>query len=323
MPTFKQFITEVTITIDLKDITLASKQKGREQLLQAAGLSVQDFVKMSSYFKKATASNLATAYNDFIAAFPAAAKAINATRADGIGPGEMILYFLFDNIGVGGKNSPIDLYLDGKEFAETKGGYLRGGKELIDFKVTKDGDKAVTQLLKDLAKFNDKHEEITGEQLPRWKGAGACTTNSLREWRSIDLKSLAKETKGGSKKSIDLVLKKDGELLRKGETESVLNVNSAKSFAALKKLIGGEATVAVDDAISTIDKIEKRWVEQAFSDYIEGKKFVLLETSGLKLKFAGSLTKAMLGLDYTNRNQPYAVVNLAPHQAKDTEKTEE
>lgn len=321
--TFKQFLTEAAITFDTKDISPAGKQKGREALLKAAGLSAQDFAKMQPYFKKATAGNLMPAYNAFIDAFPAAASKLNATKPEGVGPGEMVLYFVFDNIGIGGKNSSIDIYLDGKEFAETKGGRKRGGSELNNFKVTKDGDKAVTQLLKDLAKFNDKHEEITGEELPDWKGSGAATTDSLRAWKKIDLKKLAKETAGGSKKNIDLVLKKDGDLLRKGETDPLMNVKTGKSITPIKKLISGDGAVAVDDAISTIDKIEQRWVEQAFSDYIEGKRFVLVETGNLKIRFFGKLTKDMLGLDYTNRNQPYAVVNLAPSKSKEEKEAEE
>lgn len=323
MRTFKQFLTEANINFDTIDSSFDAKRAGRLQILKAADLPTTMYAEMEAYFVKATDGNMMKKYNAFVEAYPEEAKAINSIKPDGVGPGELVIYFVFNNIGIGGKNAPIDVYMDGKPYAEAKGGQKLGADAINNFKVTKDGDPAVTQLMDDLTDFNDKYEEITGEQLDGWRSAGSITINSLKDWRNIDLKSLAGETKGGSKKSIDLVLKKDGDLLRKGEDDPILNVNKDKSIAPVKKLIGGDSTVAVDDKVSTIDKIVKRWVDQAFEDYLGGKKFILVESASLRMRFFGTLSKDQLDLNYTNRNQPYAVVYLGTKKPKDEVEAEE
>ena len=41
-----------------------------------------------------------------------------------LGPGEMLAWFIFDNITLGGKNSSVDLLVDGMPFAEMKAGTI-------------------------------------------------------------------------------------------------------------------------------------------------------------------------------------------------------
>ena len=312
MRTFKQFLFEA-FRFSTEDISKEGKAKGRYQLVQDAGISAETMKKMQAYFKKATASTLEKDYNAFVMAFPKEAQAINSQKPDGVGPGELVVYFVFDNIGIGGKNASIDIYMDGKPFAEAKGGVYRASDNVVNgFKITKDGDKAVQQLITDLNAFNEKYNDITGEDLPRWKSAGVATTDTLRGWRDINLKTLAKDSVGGSKKPINLILKKDGDLLQKGDDEPILNVKKSKTTAPIVKLIdGGGGSIAIDDSINTLDQIEKRWAEQAYKDYVGGKKFVLLNSKTMKMLFFGELTKDMLGLDYTNRNQPYAAIKLS------------
>jgi hypothetical protein len=312
MRTFKQFLFEA-LKFSTEDISKEGKAKGRYELVQAAGISAETMKKMKPYFKNATASTLEKDYNAFVTAFSKEAKAINDQKPDGVGPGELVVYFVFDNIGIGGKNASIDIYMDGKPFAEAKGGVYRAMDNVVNgFKITKDGDKAVQQLLKDLDAFNEKHHEITGEDLPWWRDAGTAVTTSVRGWRDINLKTLAKDNTGGSKKPINLILKKDGDLLQKGDSEPILNVKTNKTTEPIVKLIDGSGgNIAIDDDINTLDQIEKRWAEQAYKDYVGGKKFVLLNSKTMKMLFFGELTKDMIGLDYTNRNQPYAAIKLS------------
>jgi hypothetical protein len=262
-------------------------------------------------------------FNEFVTAFPSQSKAINALKSDGVGPGEMLAYFIFDNIGVGGKNASIDLMIDGSPFAEVKGGNASSGSKIDDFKLSKDGDPAVTGLLKDLSKFNDKHAEITGELLPGWDNVSEIPATKLRSWRDIDLEELAKNSTGGSKTDISLILKKNGDLLRKGETDPIMNVKTGKSTAPIKKLIDGSTKAAVDASISTIDKIEERWAEAIIKGYAKDKNFALLDSKTLKLVFFGRLKKNMLGILRTTRGQPKVVVNLAPSKSKGKKEAEE
>lgn len=327
MRTFKQFLTETSLHFDTTDISPAGKQLGRAKIAAAIDLAGDSLSKVQAFFGRANATNIMEKYNKFLAAFPIIAKAIDKIKPEGVGPGEFILYFLFDNIGIGGKNSPIDVFMDGKEWAEAKGGDPVGGSTLTNFKITKDSSKAVTQLMNDLDTFNSTYSEITGEDLPGWRGANELTTNTLRKWADINLTTLAKESTGGSKKPINLVLKKDGDLLRKGEDDPVMNVNKAKTVAPIKKLISGEgAVVAVDKTVDTLDKIVKKWADTAYNDYAAGKRFLLFVGSkGTRLpsmKYNGYLSKEMIGLYMTHRNQPWAEVYLEPKSKDKAEATE-
>lgn len=279
--------------------------------MQAAGLDTQLLPKMEPYFTKASESNVQSAFNKFVNTFSSAAGAINSIKIDGIGPGELLMYFIFDNISVGGKNAPIDLYLDGKEWAEAKAGAPVGDSTLTNFKITKDSAKAVTQIMKDLEAFNEAYSQITGEDLPDWRGASELKADTLRGWVDIDLKKLAKENKGQAKKPIDLKLQRDGELKQAGSSDPILNVKKDKSTAPLRDLITGE--VEVDDKISTLDKIIKAWAKQAFDEYVKGKRFVLFSSKTGKLpqiRYVGMLTVDMIGLYNTHRQQPWAEIYL-------------
>ena len=321
MRTFKQFLAEAVLNFPTEDSSPAAKAKGRSQIVKAAAIESPTFDAMKPYFKKATAANIKDGYNKFLTAFPKEARAINALKPDGVGPGEFIMYFVFDNVGIGGKNASIDIFVDGKEFAEAKAGG-RSGTTMNNFKLGRDSDKSVTQILKDLEEFNDKYHEIHGEDLPGWRGANELTVNTLRSWVDIDLKKASSEVKGGSKKSIDLILKKDGDLLRKGEEEPIMNVNKAKSVAPLRQAISGNATVAVDTKVGTLQKIIDRWKDLAFTEYVDGKKFAILDKNTLELKHFGELTKDMVGLYTTHRNQPWAEVYLEPKKSKAEAKAE-
>ncbi|MBT9137643.1 MAG: hypothetical protein DDT31_00181 [Syntrophomonadaceae bacterium] len=326
MRTFKQFLTEVMLNFDTVDISSAAKYRGRQQIAAAAAIDQQTFSMVATQFTRATATNILQKYNTFLAEYPSVAKTIDKIKPDGIGPGEFILYFLFDNVGIGGKNAPIDVYLNGEEWAEAKGGDpIDGGNTLTNFKITKDSSKAVTQIMKDLEDFNVTYNEITGEDLPGWRGANELTTNTLRSWVDINLTTLSRETAVGSKKPINMVLKTDGDLFRKGDEDPVINVNKTKSTAAIKKLISDDNEVVVDKSVDTLEKIVRKWASAAYDDYAAGKRFLLFVGSkGTRLpvmKYNGYLSKEMIGLYATHRNQPWAEVYLEPKKSKNAAET--
>lgn len=311
MISFKQFLAEGQIDFDMTDLSM--KEEGRAKLAALSGL---DLEAARPYFKKATEANVVKTYNAFVSKFPAAAATMNNSKPDGVGPGEVIFYFVFDNVGVGGKNSSIDLYLNGNPWAEAKSGPVSSANVISNFKVTKDGAKAVDMLMKDFDAFNAKYNDITGEDLPGFRTAGTLTSVTLKSWADIDLEKLAKEATGGPKKAIDLVLKKDGNLLRKGGDDPLMNVSTAKTVKPLAALISDEEKIQLskeDKKISTLEKILARWVDAAFEDYLEGKKLALVDnrSKSTKLAFFGTLKKEQLGLYTTHRNQPWAEIYLS------------
>jgi hypothetical protein len=313
MPSFKQFLVEATFSFDTKDISTDGKAKNRLAIARALGFD-KKLPQMQAFFKPASVTSFISTFNAFVDAFPAETGLIEKSRPDGTGPGEFTAYFIFNNIGVGGKNAPIDLYLDGKEWAEAKAGAPIGDDTLSNFKITKDSAEAVTQIMQDLKDFNDKYAQITGEDLPDWRSASELKTDTLRDWADINLKDLAKDNKDGSKKPIDLILKKDGDLLQKGDEEALLNVKKDKSTAPLKALISG-GKVVVDDRLESLETIVKAWAEKAHEEYVDGKRFVLFASKSGKLprcRFVGNITADMIGLYNTHRQQPWAEVYLKP-----------
>lgn len=321
MPSFKQFLTEANLNgLDFKDISEKGKASNRLAIAKALGFSSK-LPQMQAFFKKATAANFVSSFNDFSSKFPAEASLVNKNKIDGIGTGELLSYFIFNNVGIGGKNAPIDLYLDGKEWAEAKGGAPIGSDTLSNFKITKDSADAVNQIMSDLQAFNDKHAEITGEDLPGWTKPDELKAEVLRSWSDINLADMAKDAKGGSKKPIGLTLKKDGNLVQKGDDEPILNVKKDKSIAPLRNLIDGAGKIVVDSRIETLDKIISAWAEKAHEEYVAGKRFVLFSAKSGKpttARYVGMITPDMIGLYNTHRQQPWAEIYLTPKKSKST-----
>lgn len=112
---------------------LRDKEYGRQSLLKVAGLS-HDQVSFTP-----DVTDFQARYNEFVRAFPAESKRISNARPDGIGPGEMVCFFLFDSITLGGRNAACDLRIDGVDFAEMKAGvFSRPTNSIYDFKLSRD-----------------------------------------------------------------------------------------------------------------------------------------------------------------------------------------
>jgi hypothetical protein len=167
------------LTLGFDPRRIGEKEHGREELAALAGLRLQD---ARPYFAAADERGFRDAYNRFVGAFPREAAAISRLRPDGVGPGELVAWFVFDDVCLGGRNSPVDLLVDGREFAEVKAGvYSRRAGALYDFKATRDGDPAVGLLLGDLARLNEAHRGAAGEDLPGWRSGGVPAV-TLRSW---------------------------------------------------------------------------------------------------------------------------------------------
>lgn len=297
----------------------AAKQVERQKLATKIELDPKTFQDMLLHCGVATESNIKQKFNEFVSMFPKECTLLNAKRESGIGPGEILLSFIFDNITLGGKNSPIDVFMDGKPFAEAKGGSpIKSENAISNFKITKDSSKAVTQVLSDLKKFNEMYKDKTGEDLPDWKGEIACTPESLKKWRSINLSELEVDEDRVKHKPINLQLYRDGKLFKKGEDEALANIETGKKSinSILKDLINQDVTVEIDEDINTLDKIEQRWVDKAMEEYVEGKTFILFstgkndESKPPKIVHVGDIHRDAIGLYCTTRNQPYAKIFL-------------
>lgn len=288
------------------------KKIGREELADAVSLPLR---KLKPYFKSADPSSFLHDYNNFVFAYPTEAKAISDMRPDGVGPGELVAWFVFDNIQLGGKNSSIDLVIDDVGFAEMKGGsYDKANHALVDFKITKDSDLAVDVIRKDLDEFNTTYTKITGSPLTGWKPGNILTT-TLRSWEKIDLNKESKRYAGPIRGSIKLTVHANGDVVQDGE-KTVLGNWQDKGFQEqLRKFMLSDIKIAVNNHTSTLQKVVARWRQQAFTDYLKGKRFALVNTGSLKMEYLGELSVDMIGLYRIARNQAQARIYL-PKETK-------
>lgn len=301
MRTFKQYLLESNISFDTSDISSDAKKLGRAAICRIADISTATLKKMQPYIgKKANSpSQIMTEYNAFVEAFPTEAKLISNNRGTQVGPGEMVFYFVFDNIGVGG-NQNIDLFLDDKPFAEVKAGPVSADKKSISgFEFGSNAAGTGNKLVNALTNINDAYSGANGEDLPGWRGGDSVKSSDLKSW--IDL-----EVSVGS--SISLSLKSDGDLMKKGEKKPILNVNKAKTVAPIKKLLdepSEESDVkSVSDAIS-------EWSQMVYNNYAKDKLFFFVESKKApKVVYQGFVTPEMIDLYRITRSKPDVIIRF-------------
>lgn len=297
MRTFKQFIYEGAGVHDTWSTDGASKEDGRLAICHVVGISPETFEKMRPYIgKKATVGNIMKLYNAFVDAFPKEARGISTNRGPQVGPGEMIFYFVFDNIGVGG-NQNIDLFVDGKPFAEVKAGDVitRSGERCVEkFELSPGSHPAVRKIIKAFKDFNEAYkDDHDGDDLPGWKSEDHINISPLIKWRDLTLSGA-----GG----LDLTLKNSGDLLRKGEEDPLLNVKKDKTLSPLKKLLD-EPTKG-----SSINDAIEDWAKSIGDTYVKDKLFCLIDNAKMKCIFVGAVTSDNLDLMAIWRGRPIARV---------------
>lgn len=124
---------------------LGAKEAGRIAQCDASGLNHKE---AAPFFTAATLKNFQSHYNSFVDCFPKQSQTISRLRPLGVGPGEMVAWFLFDNITVGGGNARCDLSIDGVDFAELKAGrYCKSRHSLDDFKLSRDQDPSARYIV--------------------------------------------------------------------------------------------------------------------------------------------------------------------------------
>ena len=235
-----------------------AKETGRVSMCSASGLTPKE---AAPFFREATPTTFQSHYNSFIDAFPKQAKEMSTRRPSGVGPGELIAWFLFDNITLGGANASCDLLVDGQDFAEMKAGsYCKRDHSLQDFKLSRDQDASVSYIVNALA--SNQNAVI------------------------IDAQGVARDVNG-----------------------NVLAAYGSADFTRqVDEIIAEKRQKSVDNLYR--NHVIQTWKDQIFQEYLEGKQMALIQTSDLRMRYFGQLTKDMVGLYRIHRNQPWARVFL-------------
>lgn len=106
------------------------------------------------FFDPSTASNVPRLINYFVDSFPLESKRLLDLSVNGLGPGEILLYFLCENLTLSGFKSQIDCMVNGKPFAEVKAALASGVPGVYyDFRFGVDASEPNHEFLFDVRNF--------------------------------------------------------------------------------------------------------------------------------------------------------------------------
>jgi hypothetical protein len=127
------------------------------------------------------------AYNEFVAKEPEFAKHIFKLTETFVGPGELLMCYLFDNVTINFNRSP-DLLVDGKPTFECKSAKLPSRGEwkgyAVDFSL---GDMGAYQLFDDLHDYRVNHIQYNGQDVPELTSVYDMKAASLRYIKNTDI----------------------------------------------------------------------------------------------------------------------------------------
>lgn len=140
-----------------------------------------------------TDDDLIPAIMNFIAAFPAFSRklfSIHGTVDElgcGIGRGEVLIYFIFDDVTLGGTTSSIDIHVSGIPYLEVKA-VNRQGKTWVDLRLGTDEFMASHQLLYQVVQLLLKHERKGNLTVP--EHFGNIPKSTLEKLRGLGAKAM-------------------------------------------------------------------------------------------------------------------------------------
>ena len=98
-------------------MSVENKAEIRRKIISALGLENWE---VEGFFFDPSLPNIPAKINLFVESFPLESKKLLNLSITGFGPGEILLYFLCDNLALSGFKSQIDAHVDGKPLAEVK-----------------------------------------------------------------------------------------------------------------------------------------------------------------------------------------------------------
>lgn len=272
------------------------KHVSRQVLLTHLSWS-QPLTSYESYMRPVCTTTLQHAHNRFVTEHPQLAHHINSVKMPGIGAGELITWFVGDNVTLGGQNSPCDFYIDQRPWAEAKSGPMAKGT-ISDFKLNRDGSLPVYNLLSALDAFANHHRELAGAPPPGWTSSHEVPRTVLRQWQGIRLSDLAR-----SRTSISITYRNDA--FYAGETR----LGDLADATALRQRLNSFVPL-IQPHLDTIKQIEGRWRTETAAMFQQD--YVLYDRRSMLVSYHGPLLPSAIHLDRIHRGQPFVRVNLAP-----------
>ncbi len=198
----------------------------------------------------------------------------------GTGPGEGLLYFVYDDIDVAGKLSTFDLLKDGVEFAEIKAvsPVKKSPGRYRDLKFGVDGNEAYIQFVTDLKRFISYCESFEHERMNEMILGNITEVNKSRfklfdEIGDLNERSVNGFPVGG----VDFRLMPDG-TIRLNDVD-LFNVNMSQDAGhEFRRLIKNSCEMLlVDGTCSSFSKIKQRYMDNLLDSPVGRKKFLFFD----------------------------------------------
>jgi hypothetical protein len=273
---FKDFLVEAAKPPTPKKLTKADR---RVALCKKYNKNNQS--PINSTVKTSNITTFKKQVNKFVDNYPSFAKALYGKTIEehypkGIGPGEILCDFIFDDINLGGGSESVDLLKGSSPFAEVKAGRIIQAKNTLgDFKFGTDGANAYLELIDDLKKFvnyyNDQIDPDNPIKIEKYSEISGSTINMLRQ-----LGDLGQIKSDFPKKGIPMTLKKSGDI--NVQSKNVTNIDKETLPADLKDVYNSAGgMVTIEEEISSFEKIEQKWKDSILKSEIGDKPFIFFD----------------------------------------------
>lgn len=246
---------------------------------------VQDF-----FFDPAH-SDIKRGINLFVEAYPIESVQILNISYNGFGPGEVLLYFLCDNLTLSGYSSQIDTFVNSSPFAEVKAIQQMFEGVHGDFRFGGFADEANHAFLQDVRRFIDHtgNSAILPNELE-------ISRRKITELRKIDSEG----------EEFNLVLKVVNGLVFVGNTplckRSDIDFSSKVQFA-LDNL--SEKTP------NTFSEIENKYFAKVLSTAVGQSDFLFFDRKTARCLYFGKIGREMLSIERVTQGRIKPYINLS------------
>lgn len=270
-------------------MSVENKAEIRRKIISSIGLELWEVENF--FFDPLKVNNVQGKINLFADSFPSESKTLLNWITSGLGPGEILLYFLCDTICLSGFKSQIDASINGKAYAEIKALMPANTNVYYDFRFGVDASEPGRQFLVDTVNFvnHTKNPLLLDNELE-------ITRSKIAELRGIST-------------AFD-------------EYSLNLKVNNGEIFVGDKKIcnrsdinFASEIQKALDN-LSTktpnfFSEIENTYFSRLLSSNIGKTDFLLFDKKLAKCIFFGKLTRNMLSIERVTQGKVKSFINLS------------
>lgn len=277
-------------SLNSTDFTVENKAELRKIITNSLNLECWEVENF--FFDPLNCPNVLNSINLFVESFPVESVKLLNHVVNGLGPGEVLLYFLCDNLTLSGFKSQIDTSINGVPFAEVKAVIPHGesGQLYFDFRFAGEADEPNHQLLYNVRNFIDhtgnptlleNELEITRKKWAELKGISV----DLDEF-SLNLKIVDGEIYVGSTK-----------ICRRNDIDFSCKIQMAFDKLSTK-------------TPNSIQEIENAYFDSILQSNIGKHDFIFFNRKNGRAIYHGKLTRQMLSVERITQGKVKPFVNF-------------